>query len=149
MVCASYDYVIIDLPRWPMPWTGAVVTGSDENIVMSELTVPALHAARHRADELEELSDGIAQPRIVLNRMAKKMFGNTVTVSQAEEAIGRMVFATVSSDWDAAMTAVNFGQAVSQARPGNKISKDVAAMIETLETGGDATVQTIKARKSA
>ncbi|WP_084398908.1 AAA family ATPase [Henriciella aquimarina] len=149
IACASYDHVVIDLPRWPSPWTAAVVTGSDENIVMSELTVPALHAARNRAEEIEDLSEGLASPRIVLNRMAKKVFGNTVTVAQAEEAIGRPVFGTISSDWDAALSAVNFGQAVSQAKPGNRITKDVGLLIETLERGGNATSQIIKARKSA
>lgn len=135
VACSSYDMVVIDLPRWPAPWTGSVVMGSDECLIVSELTVPALHSSRHRAEELEDASDNLASPKIVLNRMTKKVFGNTVTVSQAEEAIGRPVYAAVSSDWDAALTAVNFGQAVGQAKPGNKISKDVAALIERLELG--------------
>ena len=149
VACATYDHVVIDLPRWPAPWTAEVVTGSDENLVMSELTVPALHAARHRAEELETLSDGLAQPRILLNRMSKKVFGNTVTVGQAEEAIGRPVYATISSDWEAALAAVNFGQAVSQAKPGNRISKDVSTLIEALDQGAEATGTIIRARKSA
>lgn len=149
VACSTYDHVVIDLPRWPTPWTAAVVTGSDENLVMSELTVPALHAARHRVEELEMLSDGLAKPRILLNRMAKRVFGNTVTVSQAEEAIGRPVYATISSDWEAALASVNFGQAVSQAKPGNRISKDVEALIHALEHGEEATSSTIKARRSA
>ena len=149
VACSTYDHVVIDLPRWPAPWTAAVVTGSDEVLVMSELTVPALHAARHRAEELEVLSEGLARPRILLNRMAKRVFGNTVTVSQAEEAIGRPVYATISSDWEAALASVNFGQAVSQAKPGNRISKDVEALIEALERGDEATSSIIKARKSA
>ncbi len=115
IVCTSYDHVLIDLPRWPAPWTAAVVTGSDENLVVSELTVPALHAARYRAEEIEDLSEGTATPRILLNRMTRKVFGNAVTVSQAEEAVGRPVYATITSDWEAALSAVNFGQAVSPA----------------------------------
>ncbi|WP_084419687.1 AAA family ATPase [Henriciella litoralis] len=149
IACANYDFVIIDLPRWPSPWAPSVVTGSDENIVMSELTVPALHAARNRAEELEDLSEGIARPRIVLNRMTKKVFGNTVTVSQAEEAIGRPVFATITSEWDAAVSAVNFGQAVGQAKPGNRISKDISMIIETLEAGGSVVSENPKTRKRA
>ncbi|MGB3627556.1 MAG: hypothetical protein WA989_17130, partial [Henriciella sp.] len=149
VACSSYDMVVIDLPRWPTPWTGAVVTGSDECLIVSELTVPALHSSRHRAEELEDASDNIATPKIVLNRMAKRVFGNTVTVSQAEDAIGRPVYASVSSDWDAALTAVNFGQAVGQAKPGNKISKDVAMLIEHLELGFDGETGAPKQRKEA
>ena len=138
IACRLYDYVIVDLPRWPSPWMSSVVTGADENIVISELTVPALHAARNRAEELEDVSEGIAQPRVILNRMSKKLFGNTVTVSQAEEAIGRPVFATISSEWEAALAAVNFGQSVSQAKPGNRLTKDVTRIIELLEPGEEA-----------
>lgn len=149
IACTLYDYVIIDLPRWPSPWTSPVVTGSDENIVMSELTVPALHAARNRTEELEDVSEGIANPRIVLNRMSKKIFGKTVTVSQAEEAIGRPVFATISSEWEAALAAVNFGQAVSEAKPGNRISKDIANIIDMLESDETATTPPALNRKNA
>ncbi len=149
VVCSNYDHVVIDLPRWPSPWTPAVVTGSDETIVMSELTVPALHAARNRAEELEDLSDGTIRPHIILNRMTRKVFGNTVTVAQAEEAIGRPVYATISSDWDAALTAVNFGQAVSQAKPGNRLARDITTLIDGLESGAETTLQPPKARKRA
>lgn len=149
ITCSIYDHVIIDLPRWPCPWTSPVITGADENLVISELTVPALHAARNRAEELETLSQGLARPQIILNRMTKKIFGNTVTVPQAEEATGRPVFATISSDWEAAVTAVNFGQAVSQAKPGNKLSRDVALIIDTLKAGGAAVMANPKQRKKA
>ena len=116
---------------------------------MSELTVPALHAARNRTEELEDVSEGIAKPRIVLNRMSKKIFGKTVTVSQAEEAIGRPVFATISSEWEAALAAVNFGQAVSEAKPGNRISKDIANIIDMLESDETATTPPAPNRKNA
>ncbi|MEM5518006.1 hypothetical protein WNY37_13695 [Henriciella sp. AS95] len=149
VACNSYDMVIIDMPRWPTPWSNAVVMGSDEVLILSELTVPALHAARHRAEELEDGTDGLANPLIILNRMTKKVFGNAVTVSQAEEAIGRHVFASVSSDWEAALSSVNFGQAVGQTKPGNKISKDVAEIITRLEEGAETVAEPNKARKRA
>lgn len=149
VACDAYDMVVIDMPRWPSPWSGSVVMGSDEVLMLSELTVPALHAARHRAEELEDATDGMASPHIILNRMTRKFFGNAVTVPQAEDAIGRRVFATVSSDWEAALSSVNFGQAVGQAKPGNRISRDVAEIITRLETGTGATVQSEKSRKRA
>ncbi|RIJ21602.1 hypothetical protein D1224_12615 [Henriciella barbarensis] len=149
VACSLYDHVIVDLPRWPSPWMASVVTGADENIVMSELTVPALHAARSRAEDLEDASEGIVQPRIVLNRMSKKLFGGTVTVAQAEEAIGRPVFATIVSEWEAALAAVNFGQAVSEAKPGNRLTKDISRLIDLLEAGNDPMVQSPPRKKKA
>ena len=111
--------------------------------------MPALHAARSRAEELETLSQGLARPHIILNRMTKKIFGNTVTVPQAEEAIGRPVFATISSDWEAAVTAVNFGQAVSQAKSGSRLSRDVSSIIDTLKSGASTVSASQKKKKKA
>ena len=46
IACEAYDFVIVDLPRHRRPWTLEVLAGSDEVFVVSELTVPALLAAR-------------------------------------------------------------------------------------------------------
>ena len=40
MACQVYDWIVIDLPRHHQPWTLDVLSGSDEVLVVSELTVP-------------------------------------------------------------------------------------------------------------
>lgn len=133
IACGMYDKVVVDLPRWRRPWTQQLIKGADHIVIVSELTVPALHAARYLSEDLEKLSGNSAEPRIILNRMSKRVFGHSVTVSQAEKALQRKTLASVSSDWDAAATAVNVGLPVSLARPGSKISKDVKHIIDCLE----------------
>lgn len=44
--CQVYDWLVLDLPRGRQPWTADVLAGSDQILVVSELTVPALLAAR-------------------------------------------------------------------------------------------------------
>ena len=46
MACQTYDCVIVDLPRWRHPWTLDVLAGSDEVLIVSELTAPAAAPAR-------------------------------------------------------------------------------------------------------
>lgn len=132
IACELYDYVVLDVPRWRQSWTKSIALGADQLIIMSELTVPALHAARHLSEDFEAMSDHVADPHIILNRMSKRVFGHSVTVRQAESALKRKALASVSSDWDAAVSAVNMGLPVAFARPGSKMSRDVADFVNLI-----------------
>jgi pilus assembly protein CpaE len=132
VACESYAWVILDLPRHRRAWTLEALSGSDEVLVVSELTVPALIAARSLAEEMERALGVEAQPRIVLNRLASRMFGPAPSMTEAERALQRKADAGISSDWEAAAAAANLGGAIAQHRPKSKIVKDVAALVERL-----------------
>ncbi len=132
VVCQGYNQVIVDVPRHRQPWTLPLLSGCDEVIIVSELTVPALLAARSLAEELEaDMPDG-PRPRIVLNRLASRMFGPAPSMSEAEKALGRNADAGISSDWEAAAASVNLGGAISEHRPKSKIVRDVEALAKLL-----------------
>ncbi|MBU1377383.1 MAG: hypothetical protein KKE02_01960 [Alphaproteobacteria bacterium] len=132
VACEVYDYVILDLPRHRRSWTLDALAGCDEVIVISELTVPALLAARAYSDEIEDaLSTGL-RPRIVLNRLASRMFGPAPSMTEAEKALQRKAEAGISSDWEAAAASANLGGPIAQHRPKSKIVKDVQALVESL-----------------
>lgn len=132
VACEGYDHVILDLPRHRRPWTLEALAGCDEVLVVSELTVPALLAARAYADEIEAALDGGLKPRIVLNRLASRMFGSAPSMTEAEKALQRKADAGVSSDWEAAAASVNLGGPIAQHRPKSKIVKDVEALVDRL-----------------
>ena len=132
ITCELYDYVVLDMPRWRQPWTAPIAQGADHLIIVSELTVPALHAARHLTEDLESISGNVAEPKVILNRMSKRVFGHSVSVGQAENALQRKTIASVSSDWDAAVSSVNMGMPVSFARPGAKMAKDIQCLVDLL-----------------
>jgi pilus assembly protein CpaE len=134
VACEAYEWVILDLPRHRRSWTLEALSGSDEVLVISELTVPALIAARSLAEEMEQALIGRTRPRIVLNRLANRMFGPAPSMAEAERALQRKADAGVSSDWEAAAAAANLGGAIAQHRPKSKIVKDVAALVERLAT---------------
>lgn len=132
VACEVYDWVILDLPRHRRPWTLDALAGCDEVLVISELTVPALLAARAYSDEIEDgLSSGL-RPRIVLNRLASRMFGPAPSMAEAEKALQRKAEAGVSSDWEAAAASANLGGPIAQHRPKSKIVKDVQSLVERM-----------------
>ncbi|MEO8115159.1 MAG: cellulose synthase operon protein YhjQ/BcsQ [Phenylobacterium sp.] len=134
IACETYAWVILDMPRHRRSWTLEALSGCDEILVVSELTVPALIAARSLADETEEALGHELKPRIVLNRLASRMFGPAPSMAEAERALQRKAEAGVSSDWEAAAASVNLGGPIAQHRPKSKIVKDVALLVERLIT---------------
>lgn len=132
VACQVYDAVVVDAPRHRRSWTLDVLSGSDELLVVSELTVPALLAARSLAAEIEaELPDG-PPPRIVLNRLARRVFGPAPSMVEAEKALGRRAVGGVTSDWEAAAASANLGGSIAQHRPKSRIVKDVGDLVDRL-----------------
>lgn len=132
VACQVYDAVVVDAPRHRRSWTLDVLSGSDELLVVSELTVPALLAARSLAAEIENDLPTGPQPRIVLNRLAKRVFGPAPSMSEAEKAMGRRAAGGITSDWEAAAASANLGGPISQHRPKSRIVKDVADLVDRL-----------------
>jgi pilus assembly protein CpaE len=132
VACECYEWVILDMPRHRRSWTLEALAGCDEVLVISELTVPALLAARAYADEIEDgLATGL-RPRIVLNRLASRMFGPAPSMAEAEKALQRKAEGGISSDWEAAAASANLGGPIAQHRPKSKIVKDVQTLVEKL-----------------
>jgi pilus assembly protein CpaE len=138
VACQVYDWIVIDLPRHHQPWTLDVLAGSDEVLVVSELTVPALLAARSLAAEIEaEMPQG-PEPRIILNRLASRVFGPAPSLSEAEKALQRKADGGITSDWEAAAASVNLGGSISHHRPRSKIVRDIAVLVDRLTTPAEA-----------
>ncbi len=135
IACETYDFVIVDTPRWPTEWSGDMFLGSDEVILVTELSVPALNASRQWVEQFASDPE-FPSIRAVLNRRQKGMFGAKVTEEQATTALNMEVFASIRSDWPTALSAVNLGQPVSDMKPGSPIPKDIADLIENLRRDG-------------
>jgi len=146
--CDVYQWVILDLPRHRRSWTLETLGGCDEVLVISELTVPALIAARSLSDEIDRGLGAAGKPKIVLNRLASRMFGPAPNMSEAEKALQRKAAAGISSDWEAAAASVNLGGPIATHRPKSKIVQDVHRLVETL-AGGAAGAPAGKAKKRA
>jgi len=145
--CESYEWVILDVPRHRRSWTLEALGGCDEVLVISELTVPALIAARSLSDEIERSLSNGSKPKIVLNRVASRMFGPAPSLAEAEKALQRKSEGGISSDWEAAAASVNLGGPIATHRPKSKIVKDVQILVDGL--AGGAAAKPSKAKKAA
>ncbi|MBU3922172.1 MAG: hypothetical protein KJ961_16375, partial [Alphaproteobacteria bacterium] len=86
--------------------------------------------------------------RLVLNRMfKKKQFRTGFPVDTAEKAIERKIDVTVTSDWDAARTAVNLGKPIADVKPKSPLVLDVDQMVRLLAP--DGMIENSQSRKSA
>jgi pilus assembly protein CpaE len=130
--CEVYEWVILDVPRHRRPWTLETLGGCDEVLVISELTVPALIAARSLSDEIDRGLGAAGKPKIVLNRLASRMFGPAPNMAEAEKALQRKAEAGISSDWEAAAASVNLGGPIATHRPKSKIVLDVNRLVDKL-----------------
>jgi len=132
VACQIYDWIVIDLPRHQQPWSLDVLAGSDEVLVVSELTVPALLSARALASEIEAEVPEINAPRIILNRLAGRVFGPAPSLAEAEKALQRKADGGITSDWEAAAASVNLGGSITHHRPRSKIVRDVGVLVDKL-----------------
>ncbi|MEQ9653879.1 MAG: hypothetical protein RLN71_02965 [Hyphomonas sp.] len=133
VACSAFEYVLVDMPRHMMPWTKPILSAVDEAIIVSELTVPSLHAAADMCREADALRGDRGTSKLVLNRMfPKKRFRAEFAVDKAEQAIEREIHTTIASDWDAARTAVNLGKPVADVKPRSQLVLDVQKFVDRL-----------------
>ena len=130
-VCTVYSHVIVDMPRTRQAWSKAILAGVDEVMVVSEFTVPSLHAAADMTREVDALRQDMPDSKLVLNRMsdAKTEF----SVSRASKAIERDISAVIRSDWKSARAAVNLGMPIQGVKPRSKLVKDVMTLLKQLD----------------
>jgi pilus assembly protein CpaE len=137
VACQTYGAVVVDLPRLRQPWTVDVLAGCDEVMVVSELTVPALLASRALVGEIEAELIG-RKARLVVNRLASRVFGPVPSLAEAEKALQRKADGGITSDWEAAAASVNLGGCITQHRPKSKIVSDVKRLVERLQAAAPA-----------
>lgn len=128
--CELYQYVIIDLPRIWQPWIGAAIAGADHFAILSELTIPSLHMTRSRIANIETVLGDQVNCEVILNKVERRSFRNSIRLSDAEKALGRPVSASICVDYDTTREAINCGEAVSVIRPEARYVKDVKSLVK-------------------
>ncbi|MEL7452702.1 MAG: hypothetical protein AAGJ50_04940, partial [Pseudomonadota bacterium] len=130
-VCAVYSHVIVDMPRTRQAWSKPILSGVDEVLVVSEFTVPSLHAAADMTREVDALRPDETVSRLVLNRMSDSK--TEFSVSRASKAIEREIGAVIRSDWKSARAAVNLGMPIQSVKPKSKMVKDVMTLLKLID----------------
>lgn len=130
-VCTGFTHVIVDVPRERRGWSKQLLGGVDEVLVVSEFTVPSLHAAADMAREIDELRMDATPARLILNRMSDGKL--EFSVSRASKAISRNIESVVRSDWKSARAAVNLGLPIARVKPKSALVKDISTLLKQLD----------------
>lgn len=131
VACSTYSHVIVDMPRHRFEWSHPILEAADDVMIISEFTVPSLHAAADMARDVNLIRGaGTNEPKLVLNRMSDG--GRSFSVAKASKAIGWPIEATVRSDWKAARSAVNLGMPIMSVQAKSPLVKDTEALVHSL-----------------
>ena len=119
------------MPRHRSAWTKSVLGAVDEVLVVSEFTVPSLHAAADMAREVDSLRADAEPAKLVLNRMSdgKREF----SIDRASTAIERDIVSVIRSDWKSAREAVNLGVPIARVKSKSVLVKDVVSLLQRLD----------------
>jgi len=119
-------------PRLWQPWTQAALMASDRSVILTEMTIPALHATRERLTQIEAVTKPNRPMDIVINKHERRSFRATITTSDAQQALGRDAIAFIAVDPATPRNAMNCGQPAGSLQADSRYAKDMAALMKTL-----------------
>ncbi len=133
----AYRFTVVDAPRVAMDVAVSLADGSQVTLIVFQLAVKDIRAARSTVRILTER--GIPAARIVplVNRYRKRR--STVTLEEARAAMGGVPLRCVHNDFRRASRAIDYGQPLAQAAPRSVLRRDLsrlaAALIEARTQG--------------
>ncbi len=116
-------------PMW-MPGSDGVVGGSDNVFVVTEFTVPALRKTHDLVSALRPQLCANADARVIVNKTHEQLLGGGLRKRDAEELLGAGLAGFVSEDQALARDAINRGQPLSAGKASNRLSKELARILE-------------------
>ncbi len=129
-LAASYfDHVVIDMPRTWFAWTDAVLKGSNEVFVVTEMTVPGLRHAQRLVTSIEERLSNAVKPLVIVNRFEERSFGPALKRADVEAALGERFAGTVGNNYRLVREAIDRGVPLEAVKAGNSISTELRKII--------------------
>ncbi len=131
-VSAMFPYVILDLPKQWQAWSYAALGGSDFVGLLCDLTIPSLHMARSKKEQLAELLKSETPCEVILNKYERRSFKNTLQLVDAEMALQCELFSMLCEDSSVTQEAINCGQPVGSIRANSRYAKDSRKLLEQI-----------------
>ena len=141
--CEMFPYVILDLPRNWQSWSHAALAGSDFVGLLSDLTIPSLHMARTKRNQLAKMFEGEVSCQIILNKYERRFFNNALKLSDAQLALQRDIFGTICVDRDVTREALNCGEPVGAIRSDSRYVKDSRRLLHKIIEMSKLNIQNI------
>jgi pilus assembly protein CpaE len=129
LISASFENVIIDLPRVWTAWSRDVLVGSNKVFIVGEMTVPGLRHARIIADALQEQCGASLNVGVILNKDRRRWFGNYLRRSDARRILGPWLAGFVSYEESVVREAIDRGLPLYRLRKSNRVDKDLSHVV--------------------
>lgn len=128
----EFDYVICDLPHAWTNWTAGVLRATDQIVLVTEISVPALQRTRRVLDLIGEQGLGEIPVTVVANKV-ETGWGFGKRRQQAEEALGVKFDFIIRNDPATALAAHDRGVPLNEIKGSSVIVKDVRDMVGELK----------------
>ena len=130
-----YDMVIVDGSPYFDETSIKAIEAADEILLVVQLSLPCMANAKKILDSFEEADPATAaKMRVVVNRHLSK---SEISVAEAEEILGRKVFARIENDYASTLTAINQGKSLREVAPKSAAYKGINELAKQLIGAAD------------
>lgn len=137
LLCTMHEVVVVDTPAVLTPAAYAAMTRAARLFVLSDLTVPAVRAAMRTIEWLRnENLDVDHVVELVLNKYGK--VSGEVPPAEIEKTLKLTARTMLPLDDMSALTAVNSGAAIKEARGGRGLAQAITALAQRPKTAEGA-----------
>ena len=126
---AQMEYVVIDPPRVLNEMTISALDAADDLILLMTLDVPAIRSAKRALDIFARLGYDRSRVKVVVNRYAKMP---EFDLKQVGKVLETDVFATISNDYQAAISSINVGEPLVLSKAQSRIVHDFGNLASKL-----------------
>lgn len=128
----THDMVVVDAPHTFDEVSLEILDRSTTILVVAELSIPAIRAARRAMELLERLhfTNVPDRVRLIVNRSTGTR--GLITLDQLAEAMQMQPFHTIQNDYRRVFASVNAGRALCQDDPESPAAKDIIALAAKL-----------------
>lgn len=134
ILAKTFDIVVVDAPHVFNEVSLEIFDRTSTIILLTELSVPSVRAARRSLDIFAKLNF-MAVPdrvRLVVNRFSEQ---SALTTGQLEDTLGMPVFATIANDFTAVSEAINLGRPLCGEKSEGLAARDIVALAHQLVPG--------------
>ncbi|MGE0130942.1 MAG: CpaE family protein [Blastocatellales bacterium] len=126
---AQTEYVVIDPPRMLNELTIAALDAADDLLLLLTLDIPAIRSAKRALDIFARLGYDRSRVKVVINRYTKTP---EFDLKQVGKVLETDVFATISNDYQAAISSINVGEPLVLSKAQSRIVHDFGALASKL-----------------
>ena len=126
---AQMEYVVIDPPRMLNEMTISALDAADDLILLMTLDVPAIRSAKRALDIFTRLGYERGRVKVVVNRYTKMP---EFDLKQVSKVLETDVFATISNDYQSAISSINVGEPLVLSKTQSRIVHDFGNLASKL-----------------